>query len=133
MTVVEALQGWLALEHEAVWFYPVAGARRDDLVDRARTSFTTHRATRDNLLVRLRGLGAVPVPAALTYDVGPLTTSDEARAAAQSLEQRIAAACLTLAGEAEDDAREHAVTHVTRAALAQQTWGAGPQAFPGLP
>ncbi|MCL3818872.1 DUF4439 domain-containing protein [Aeromicrobium wangtongii] len=133
MTPVEALQAWLALEHEAVWFYPVVGARRADLVDRASASFEQSRDVRDALESRLRALGAEPVDAELTYDVGPVTTSEQASAAAQSLEARIAAACVLLAGVADDGLRRYAVRGVTRAALAEQTWGAAPQAFPGLP
>lgn len=133
MTPVEALQAWLALEQEAVWFYPVVGARLDDLVDRATSSYEAHRDVRDELSSRLRALGAQPAAAALTYDVGPLTTTAQAQAAAQSLEGRIAAACLVLAGVAEDGLRRYAVRGVRTAALAQQTWGAAPAAFPGLP
>lgn len=133
MTATGALQAWLLLEHEAVWLFPVIGARLDDLVDPATASFEAHRDTRDGLLSRLRALGVAPPSAELTYSVAPLTTSGEARTAAQSLEARIAAACLTLAGEAEDDLRAHAVRNLTRAALAAQTWGAEPKAFPGLP
>jgi len=133
VTVTDALQAWLALEHEAVWFYPVVGARRSDLVDRATTSFTTHRDVRDSLLGRLRRLGVDPVMADLTYAVGPLATATDARKAARSLEARISAACLRLTGEAEDELRTYAVKGLTRAALAEQTWGAKPRAFPGLP
>jgi len=133
MTVTQALQAWLALEHEAVWLYPVVGARRDDLVDRATASFEAHRDTRDALVTRLRALDVVPVTAALAYTVGPLSTTADARTAAQSLESRIAAACLALVGLAEDALRRYAVSNLTKAAVAEQTWGAEPRAFPGLP
>ena len=133
MTPAEALQAWLALEHEAVWLYPLVGARRDDLVDRATASFEAHRDTRDGLLSRVRALDVEPVVAELAYRVGPVTTSAEAEAAAQSLEARISSACLALAGAAEGDLREHAVRNLRRAALAGLTWGAAPTAFPGLP
>ncbi|MFC5678341.1 DUF4439 domain-containing protein [Aeromicrobium endophyticum] len=133
MTPTEALQAWLALEHEAVWLYPVVGARVDSLVKTARTSFAAHRDTRDSLVGRLRSRGTSPAAAALGYDVGPLTNADQARAAAQSLEARISAALLTLAGVAEDDLRAYAVRALRTSALAEQTWGAAPRAFPGLP
>lgn len=133
MTSVEALQAWLALEHEAVWFYPVVGARRDDLVDRATTSFEAHRDTRDVLLGRLRGLDVTPVEAELSYVAGPLRSAVEARTAAQSLESRIGAACLVLTGLADDDLIAWGVRSLRRAALAEQAWGAGPKPFPGLP
>lgn len=133
MTPTEAMQAWLALEHEAVWLYPVLGARFDSLVKPARASFAAHRDTRDALVGRLRSLGAEPVAAALGYLVGPLTTAGEARSAAQSLESRISAALLTLAGVAEGDLRGDAVTSLRTSALAEQSWGAAPSAFPGLP
>ncbi|MCL8253410.1 ferritin-like domain-containing protein [Aeromicrobium fastidiosum] len=65
MTPTEALQAWLALEHEAVWLYPVVGARLDALRDRATTSFEAHRDVRDDLVVRLRTRGVEPVSASL--------------------------------------------------------------------
>jgi hypothetical protein len=133
MTPIEAMQAWLALEHEAVWLYPVVGARVESLVKPARSSFSTHRDTRDALVGRLRSLGADPVSAGLAYDVGPLTSAGGARAAAQSLEARISGALLTLAGVAEGDLRAHAVAALRTSALAEQTWGAALAAFPGLP
>lgn len=133
MTPAEALQAWLALEHEAVWLYPVLGARFDDLLDRATSSFEAHRDTRDAVLGRLRALDTDPVGTELTYDVGTVTTPAEARTAAQALEASIGAACLTLAGASEDDARAYAIRNLTKAALAEMTWGAAPKAFPGLP
>ncbi|MCW2839395.1 MAG: hypothetical protein JWR55_878 [Aeromicrobium sp.] len=133
MTPTDALQAWLALEHEAVWLYPVLGARFDDLVERATTSFEAHRDTRDAVLARLRALDAEPVSAQLSYDMGALTTAAEARAAARTLEAGITAACLTLTGATEDDARAYAIRNLTKAALAEMTWGAPPRAFPGLP
>jgi hypothetical protein len=129
----DAMQTWLALEHEAVWLLPVLGARFDDLVDTATASFEAHRDTRDGLLGRLDALGVEPVSSRLVYDHGPLTTPAEARAAAQVLEARIASACLVLAGEGEADLRAYAVRNVRKAALAGLTWGAAPEAFPGLP
>lgn len=133
MTPTDALQAWLALEHEAVWLHPVIGARHRDLLPRARTAFETHRDTRDALLRRIEGLDAEPVSTALTYDVGSLASANRARRAARDLEARISAACLTLAGATEGDVRAYAVKNLTRAALAELTWGAKPRAFPGLP
>lgn len=133
MTPTEAEQAWLALEHEAVWLYPVLGARFEAVRERATSSFTAHRDTRDDLLARLRAHGDEPVVAALTYDSGPLTSADEARAAARTLETAISAATLTLAGATEGAARTYAVTALTTSALAELSWGADLQAFPGLP
>lgn len=129
----EALQTWLALEHEAVWLYPVIGARFDDLTKSARTSFESHRDIRDEVITRLRAQGVEPVGTELSYDVGPLTSSAEAREAARALEASISAACLALVGVTEDAMRKYAIKGLTRAARAELTWGAQPQAFPGLP
>lgn len=129
----DALQRWLTLEHEAVWLYPVIGARFDDLTKLARTSFEAHRDTRDELMTRIAALGAQPDGTELSYDLGPLTTPTEARAAAQALESSICAACLAMVGVTEDALRTYAIRGLTRAARAELTWGAQPQAFPGLP
>lgn len=129
----DALQAWLALEHEAVWLYPVIGARFDDLTKTARASFEAHRDTRDDVLTRLRALGAQPVGTQLSYDVGPLTDATEARQAARTLEAGISAACLALAGVTEGAMRKHAIRNLQESARAELTWGARPHAFPGLP
>lgn len=133
MTVADALNDWLALEHEAVWLFPVVGARFDALRDRATEAFETHRDTRDALLARLDQQQVEPVTSSLTYATGPLTTVGEARAAVQSLEARVSAACLELVGVTEGDDRSHAARNLTRSALAEVSWGAAPRAFPGLP
>lgn len=133
MTPTEAMQSWLRLEHEAVWLYPVVGARFEGLAGRARSSYSAHRSRRDQLLSRLHALGVEPAPTALAYDEGTLRTTKQARAAAQRVEGNIAAACLVLAGLAEGDERTFAVAELRRAALAELTWGGEPSAFPGLP
>jgi hypothetical protein len=131
MTATDALQAWLALEHEAVWLYPVIGARHGEDRDRATASFEIHRITRDRLLARLREIGVEPVAPRLTYG-RPVTTRATARGRARSVENRVAAACLTLAGESDDGTRSFAVKELRRAALAALTWGGEPEAFPGL-
>jgi hypothetical protein len=133
MTSTEALQDWLALEHEAVWLYPVIGARFDALATRARRSYGQHTNVRDRLLSRLHQLDVEPVPTALSYDVGRLRTKARAAAAARQLEGDIAAACLTLAGESTGELRTYATAGLRRAALAEITWNGRPRAFPGLP
>lgn len=133
MTTADALNAWLALEHEAVWLYPVIGARFPDLRSRATRSFEAHRDVRDALLSRLQRLGVDPVSTQLSYRLGQMKTDKLAGRTAQNIESRISAACLQLAGEAESRTRTYAIKHVKRAALAEQTWGAAPSAFPGLP
>ena len=55
-----------------------------------------------------------------------------ARTAARSIEERIAAACLTLFGDLNRDGRRFAMAGLRRAALAALDWGAPVRAFPGL-
>lgn len=129
----DALQSWLALEHEAVWLYPVIGARFDDLTKAARASFEAHRDIRDDLLIRLRAQGVEARGTALSYDVGPMTTAAQARKAALTVETSISAACLALVGVTEHTLRTYAIKNLTTSARAELTWGAKPQAFPGLP
>lgn len=133
MTVSETMQDWLALEHEAVWLYPVIGARFDDVADRARMSYGKHQGVRDRLLFRLHQMDLEPVPTRLSYDVGRLRTRKRALAAAQQLERDIAAVCLTLTGDSTGELRTYATAGVRRAALAEITWGGSPDPFPGLP
>lgn len=132
MTIAEDLNAWLALEHEAVWLYPIIGARFDGLLARATRSFEAHRDTRDALLGRLHKLGADPVSTQLSYGDAP-TSKTQATSAAQDLESRIAAGCLKLTGEAKGGTRKNAIKNLSKAAVASQTWGAAPRAFPGLP
>ena len=133
MTSTEDIQDWLALEHEAVWLYPVIGARFKDLADRARASYDEHRDVRDRLLLRLHEMRIEPVSTALSYDVGRLRTKSRARAAAQDVERGIAAACLTLIGDSTGELQAYATAGLRRAALAELAWGGQPAAFPGLP
>lgn len=134
MTAAEAMQGWLELEHESVWVYPVIGAQFGQLAERAHRSHDAHLRTRDHLLSRLEVLDIEPVPAKLSYSVGSLRTSEQAIHLARRLEQAVAAACLTFAGEtANQDDQKYAVKLLRRAAEAELTWGGRPRAFPGLP
>lgn len=133
MSAEEATQRWLALEHESVWFYGMAGGRFVDLAATARVAYNAHVATREVLLERLHRAGVEPVATALAYDVGTLGNKGDARNVARGLEARIAAACLTLVGVFEDVDRTFATTSLRRAALAEVTWGSPPSAFPGLP
>lgn len=133
MTSDEALQQWLALEHEAVWFYAVAGGRFAALSTTARHAYNTHVGVRDVLIARLHRAGVAPAATALAYGIGKLRKADDARRVARGLEGRISAACLTLVGLVEGDDREFATAALRRAALAELTWGGHASAFPGLP
>lgn len=128
----QALQTWLALEHEAVWLYGQVGARVRDLAGAARASYDAHRTERDHLLSTLHTAGATPVGPQLTYGDELVSNVRQARAAAADLEHRICAACVTVVGLAGRAGRTRAVAGLRAAALAAIDWDADPQAFPGL-
>lgn len=128
----EHLRRWLALEHEAVWLYGLIGGRFDDLRGLAESAWQHHRAGRDHLSMTIRTAGATPVGPAMSY-ARPVTTEAEARAAARDVELRVAAAALAaLAASARRADRRFAISRTRAAARAAISWGAEPQAFPGL-
>ena len=133
MSRLDDLQAWLALEHEAVWLYGVIGARVGGLAESARTSLDDHRTTRDRLRAIVAAANARPVGPALGYGDGRIDTRRQSRAAARDVEERIAAACVTLVGAVQDDDdRRLAMSGLRGAALAALDWGAPVRAFPGL-
>ena len=132
MTRLDDLQSWLALEHEAVWLYGLIGARVDGLAKSARTSYDAHRLVRDRLIALVDQAGGRPAGPALTYGDGRVDSPKDARAAASHVEERIAAACVTMFGRADSDGRRFAMSGLWRAALAALDWGAPVRAFPGL-
>ena len=132
MTRIDDLQAWLALEHEAVWLYGLIGARVDGVAKSARTSYDAHRVVRDRLIARVEQSGGEPVGPALTYGDSRVDSPKDARAAASSVEERIAAACVTVFGGADSDGRRFAMSGLRRAALAALDWGAPVRAFAGL-
>ncbi len=123
------LIGWLELEREATWFYPFVQARVPEVDDLARASAAAHVATRDRLLARIADDTTVARP---SYDVGPLDSADDARAAAQSLEQRIQAACVAVVRASLTQDRSFAIRGLRGAAVAEMRWGGTARAFPGL-
>ena len=132
MTRLDDLQAWLALEHEAVWLYGMIGARVDGLSERASTSYDAHRLVRDRLLELVDSEEGRPVSPALTYGDERVDTANDAQTAASDVEERIAAACVTLFGHSGRDERRFAMSGLRRAALAALDWGAPVRAFPGL-
>ena len=132
MTRLDDLQAWLALEHEAVWLYGLIGARVDNLARPASTSYDAHRAARDRLRKQVDDAGGQPVGPALTYGDDRIDSAKDARTAASNVEERIAAACVTVFGTAGQDGRRFAMSGLRRAALAALDWGAPVRAFPGL-
>jgi hypothetical protein len=127
---VALLQAWLALEHEAIWLYGVIGGRVNDLDQDAATSWGHHRNTRDRLIAVIGTAGGNPVTPSMGYEPTHIDSVNEARRAAQSVEDRIANACVaTLASDVD---RTRALKGLTSSAQAAVAWGAEPEAFPGL-
>ncbi len=124
-----AWQTWLALEREAVWLYPLIGARIPALTQQSRDALTAHRSTRDRLANRVPS-DATTAQAA--YEIGEMSSVRDGRAAAQSIEKRIQAACLTLLKVAPVANRDFALKGLRAAARAATAWGAPPEPFPGL-
>jgi len=125
-----ALNAWLALEREAVWLYPLIGARVAATADTARASLSAHQRSRDRLLAELGTDNSTRARAA--YEVPPLTNVEQAQDTARDLERRIQAACATAIGASAGSQRTLPLTGLRTAALAELTWGASPRAFPGL-
>ena len=132
MTRLDDLQSWLALEHEAVWLYGLIGARVDGISKSASTSYDAHRLVRDRLIALVDRAGGQTAGPALTYGDSRVDSPKDARAAASSIEERIAAACVYVFGNANADGRRFAMSGLRRAALAALDWGAPVRAFPGL-
>lgn len=125
-----ALLTWLALEREALWFFPYLGARVTQLADQARAAARAHTIVRDRLLGLVVDDTTTVQP---SYDIGTIDTVDTASAAARQLEQRIQSACLavvTASSSGQD--RELGVTGLRTAALADLGWSGKVRAFPGL-
>jgi len=129
---LDLTQRWLELEHEAVWTYALIGARFPDLAERARTTQSAHRRTRDRLVRRVAALGGRPVPTLATYAVTDPSDAAAALTLAQDVEARISAACVRLVAVSRDRDRDRAVDGLRAAATTRLRWGAVPEPFPGL-
>jgi hypothetical protein len=133
--LVDAWRRWLSLEQEAVWTYPVIAARVAGSAAAAELALDAHRSTRDELL----GLFAnrhwlVPVTPA-SYAIGVVDTDAQAQTLAQSVEDRISAACVRVIEALEPTAsadRQRALNSLRAAAAAQIAWGATVEALPGF-
>lgn len=123
---------WLELEYEAVWIYPVIGARVSELRDAALEQFEAHRERRDVLIERLtQGRTSVPEPQP-AYAIGPITGQPEADLAAQSIEQRITSATGALVAGSTGDDRAMVLEAMRTSAVNQVVWGGKVEPFPGL-
>lgn len=130
MISLDALQAWLAVEHEAVWLYGVIGGRIDSLSDAARKAWNEHRDNRDRLTDIIQAAQAEPVGPSMGYGAIKIDSVSAARSAAQGVENRVESACI---GAMDDrNNRSFAVRCLRSAAVRGIDWGAGPDAFPGL-
>ncbi len=123
---------WLELELEAVWLYPVIAARFDELRTSATAAFEAHRDLRDAVVSVLADADIEPPGPLVSYEAGDLSSVDEARATAARLEQRLCASIAALSGEVGGDERERVVRELRATAVRAVSWGAAPEAFPGL-
>lgn len=124
-------RGWLQLELEAVWLYPIIAARFDDLAEDATRAYDAHRDLRDDLLAVFAEAEIDPATTPVSYDVD-LSTSEKAKSVAAELERLLCAAIAMLSGEVEGNHREEAITALRASALRAIAWGAEPEPFPGL-
>jgi rubrerythrin len=134
---VEALQTALAAEHAALYVYGALGARTSEsatpVVFREVTdAYATHRAWRDQLTRRLLDEGAVPAPAAPTYELpaGPPGPAG-VLPAARELEARCAETYAYVVAHASGPDRRWAIGALTRSAVRQVAFGGDPGPFPG--
>lgn len=138
MTLGEALAAALAVEHEVIYGYGVAGAR---LVGHDRSAalsaYDEHRLRRDRLAGLLTSRGLTPPVAAPAYAVPfPVTDTATARRLCAQLEDGCAGAAwdLVAASSPGDETRELGVQWLGEAATAGARWrgSAGPP-LPGQP
>jgi hypothetical protein len=133
---VAALQAALAAEHTTIYGYGVAGARlRDGAQAWARTLWEAHRAKRDRLAGLIAARRADPVAAAAAYQLPVRATSPRtAGLLVATLEDRLAAAYLGLAGADDPRLRALGAQSMQEAITRAVRWRGGPpgSAFPGL-
>jgi hypothetical protein len=138
VSAVDALQTTLAAEHAAVYVLGVLGGRaaalpapalRKDLA----TAYDAHVARRDQLRVRITGLGAIPVAAAPAYDLPrDLTTTDEVTARALGVERACVTTYAALVAATVGPERSWGIDALVAGAQAELGFGGAPQPLPGV-
>jgi hypothetical protein len=132
---LSALQAALRAEHAAVYGYGVVGAHLTGAALAAATSdWIAHQVARDSLEAILRSAGQQPAAAAVAYRLphpvhGPAT----AMSLAVTLENRVAAAYLSMVALPSRRFRELGARGVTAAAIRAASWRGKTVAFPGFP
>jgi uncharacterized protein DUF4439 len=134
VTVAGALQAALAAENAAIFGYGVAGAHLSgQRWTAAQRAWAAHETARDSLTQILLARGSQPVPAAGTYQMPfGVRTPAAATALAAYLEDRVAAAFLTVVALPEPALRAFGARSVRSAALRAAQWRGASLAFPGL-
>jgi hypothetical protein len=125
----EPLQRALAAEHAAVFAYGViGGVLRGEAL--ATAGHDAHRGRRDQLISRL---GERAVPAEPAYAL-PFAVEDarRARRLGRVVEQRCAAVYADVVSRTTGATRALAAEALTECAVRRLSWGAEPEAFPGL-
>lgn len=126
MTSIGALQAALAVEHEVVYGYGIAGAwLAGQALTLARDAIAVHSARRDALEALLRQARVAPTAAPPGYRPPfPVTDPPAAAALAARLEDGSAAAAwdLAAASQPNHDSRRMAVEWLTDAAERAATW-----------
>ena len=136
MTLVEALQAALSVEHQVVYGYGALGAHlTGPLESFAATCLVEHMTQRDTLTALVTTAGATPVAAEPAYQLPfRVTTRASARRLAVRLEEASAGATWDLVASSEPDSspRRSAVGWLTAASVRLEHWGAE-LALPGQP
>jgi hypothetical protein len=138
VTLAHALAAALAVEHEVIYGYGVAGAH---LAGReraaARAAYDAHRLRRDRLADLLAGRGLTPPVAAAAYAMPfPVTDAASARRLCVRLEDGCAGAAwdLVSASPAADTTRLLGVQWLAEAATGAAMWrGSAGSPLPGQP
>ena len=132
---VSALQEALAAEQAASYGYGVVGAHLSGSPLAAATAdWVAHQRARDQLEQMIFSHGATPRAAAAAYRLPLMVrTGGEAVALAVILEDRVAAAYLTVVALRDPALREMGALRMRAAALRAARWRGSTVAFPGLP
>lgn len=137
MTYLDALQDALAAEHAALFVVGYLGAQtsssaQPELFDALTSSYSAHRALRDDLAARVREVDAVPVAAAAAYDLEDVG-GDPVRIRRRAL--RVELACSAsygfLVANSPSPQRRPAIEALIETALREVIFGGPPRALPG--
>ncbi|WP_244932321.1 ferritin-like domain-containing protein [Nocardioides sp. W7] len=137
MSEVDALQTVLAAEHAAVYVLGALGGQTSASAQPAlfaalQDAHAAHRDRRDQVVARLQGLGASPVPAEPAYELPPdLGTVAAVTTRARELEAGCASTYGFLVGSTTGALRRWAVEALTDAAVRGLGFGAAPEILPG--